>query len=73
VRPGDLLLTHPGDGHPARVLAAHRRLDRTTLELQLEGQAQSVELDLAATSGPTVPSVGDDVCVKPSEYRVYPL
>jgi sulfate transport system ATP-binding protein len=70
VRPHDLSLSD--QGHPAIVVAAHRRADRTTLELKLDGQLRSVELDLVAASDAVVPATGANVAVKPLEYRVYP-
>ncbi|MDB5873256.1 MAG: cysA [Ramlibacter sp.] len=71
VRPHDLALAAPGDGLAARVIAAHRLADRITLELALDGQAQAVELDLAATPGVQVPPVGATVAVTPLRYQVY--
>ncbi|MDB6164753.1 MAG: hypothetical protein JWL98_2185, partial [Xanthomonadaceae bacterium] len=37
----------------------------------LDGQAQAVELDLAATPGVQVPPVGATVAVTPLRYQVY--
>jgi len=73
VRPHDLVLTDAGDGHSARITAAHRRADRTTLELNVEGQPESVELDLSMTSNATAAAAGDSVSIKPLRYCVYPL
>ena len=73
VRPHDLALSETGDGLPARVLATHRLADRITLELQVEGQARSLELDLVATPEAVVPEAGRTVGVRPLRYRVYPV
>jgi len=73
VRPHDLALGEPGDGHAARVTAAHRRADRTTLELSVDGQPDPIELDLPMTSDATTPSVGANVSIRPLRYRVYPV
>jgi sulfate transport system ATP-binding protein len=67
------VLTDAGDGHAARITAAHRRADRTTLELNVDGQSDPVELDLPMTSNTPALAAGDDVAIKPLRYRVYPL
>lgn len=71
LRPHDLALSAAGDGLAARVLAAHRLADRITLELQLAGQARSLELDLVATPDAVVPAIGSIVGLRPLRYRVY--
>ncbi|NUO75181.1 MAG: sulfate/molybdate ABC transporter ATP-binding protein [Lysobacter sp.] len=73
VRPHDLALAADGDGLPARVVAVHRLADRITVELQVEGQPRTLELDLVATPEAAVPEVGGRVGVKPLRYRVYPV
>jgi sulfate transport system ATP-binding protein len=71
VRPHDLALASPDDGWSARVVAAHRLADRITLELDVEGQARSLELDFAATPDVETPAVGRLIAVAPLRYRVY--
>ena len=73
VRPHDLELVGPGDGHPAAVVASHRRADRITLELAVDGQAQVVELDLMASATVGVPAHGTRAWIKPLHYAAYPL
>ncbi|WP_343226241.1 sulfate/molybdate ABC transporter ATP-binding protein [Lysobacter sp. 5GHs7-4] len=73
VRPHDLALVADGDGLPARVVAVHRLADRITVELQVEGQPRTLELDLVATPEAAVPAIGATVGVKPLRYRVYPV
>jgi len=73
VRPHDLALAEPGDGHAARVTAAHRRADPITLELSVDGQSEPIELDLPMTSDASTPTVGANVSIKPLRYRVYPV
>ena len=72
LRPHDLALGAAGDGLAARVLAVHRLADRITVELQLDGQARALELDLVATPDAVVPAIGGAVGVRPLRYRVYP-
>jgi sulfate/thiosulfate transport system ATP-binding protein len=71
VRPHNLLLAAPGEGHPARVLSTHRLADRITLDLSLDGQEVPAELDLAATSDVRVPDMHAQVWIKPLEYSIY--
>jgi sulfate transport system ATP-binding protein len=71
VRPHDLALAASHEGWNARVVAAHRLADRITLELEVEGQARSLELDFAATPDVETPGVGSVVAVKPLRYQVY--
>ena len=73
VRPHDLaLVADDAGGLVARVAAAHRMADRITLELQLDGQARAMELDLVATPDVVVPEVGGRVGVRPLRWTVYP-
>jgi sulfate transport system ATP-binding protein len=71
VRPHNLLLAAPGEGHPARVVSTHRLADRITLDLSLDGQELPAELDLAATSNVRVPDTRAQVWVRPLEYSIY--
>ena len=72
MRPHDLALTDAGNGVPARVLSTHRLADRLTVELQVDGQLESLELDLVAAPDVTVPAAGSIVGVQPLRYRAYP-
>ncbi|MCI4569179.1 sulfate/molybdate ABC transporter ATP-binding protein [Lysobacter sp. CFH 32150] len=71
VRPHDLALVAPDEGWPARVIAAHRLADRLTLELQVDGQAKPLELDLSAAPDAELPAPGSTVGLKPLRYRIY--
>jgi sulfate transport system ATP-binding protein len=71
-RPHDMALVDATSGLPARVLAARRLADRIALELGVEGQAQALQIDLAATPDVVVPAIGSLVGVKLLRYRVYP-
>jgi sulfate transport system ATP-binding protein len=71
VRPHNLLLAAPGEGHPARVVSTHRLADRITLDLSLDGQESPAELDLTATSNVRVPDTHAQVWVRPMEYSIY--
>jgi sulfate/thiosulfate transport system ATP-binding protein len=72
MRPHDLALADAGIGVPARVLSTHRLADRLTVELGVEGQPQSLELDLVAAPDVVVPATGSIVGVQPLRYRAYP-
>jgi sulfate transport system ATP-binding protein len=72
MRPHDLALAEGDAGVPARVLASHRLADRLTVELGVEGQAQSLELDLIAAPDVVAPATGSIVGVQPLRYRAYP-
>ena len=71
-RPHDIALVDAQAGFPARVLTAHRLADRITLELGLDGQPQSLEIDLTATPDVVVPAIGSAVGLKPLRYCIYP-
>lgn len=71
VRPHDIALVGAGEGLPARVASAHRLAERITLELNVEGQARPLELDLVATPDAVTPAPGSLVHVRPLRYRVY--
>jgi len=70
-RPHDLAVAPPGEGWPARVVAAQRLADRLTLELDLPEQARPVEVDFAATPDVETPAVGRMIAIRPLRYRVY--
>ena len=72
VRPHDLAVGVAGQGWPARVVATHRLADRLTLELQVEGQAKPLELDLPASPDVETPTPGSVIGVMPLRYRIYP-
>ena len=72
VRPHDLALVDGSTGLPAQVLNVHRRADRITIELRMDGQERPLELDLAATPDAPVPAPGCIVGVRPLRYRTYP-
>lgn len=72
VRPHDLAITSANEGWPARVIGAHRLSDRITLELDIEGQPRTLELDFAATPDVETPAVGQLIAVRPLRYQVYP-
>jgi sulfate transport system ATP-binding protein len=71
VRPHDLRLVAPQDGLPARVLAVHRRSDRVTVELAVEGQERPLEADLPDRADTALPAPGDAVGLSPRRYRVF--
>ena len=71
VRPHDLALAAPQDGLPARVLAVHRRSDRITVELAVEGQERTLEADLQDRADAALPAPGDMVGLRPRCYRVF--
>jgi sulfate transport system ATP-binding protein len=71
IRPHDLALVDPTQGLQATVVAAHRLADRITLELSLDRQAQSVELDLAEAPDIALPTVGTRVGINPLRYQAY--
>jgi len=72
VRPHDLAVVAADEGWPARVIAKHRLADRITLELHIDGQTRSLELDLSAAPDVETPALGSTVGLKPLRYRVYP-
>ena len=72
VRPHDFAVVAAGDGWPARVIDLHRLADRVTLELDVEGQARPLELDLSAAPDQPTPAPGSTIGLKPLRYRVYP-
>ena len=73
VRPHDLALADGDDeGMPAQVRAQHRRADRITLELAVDGQERVLELDLADRPDRHPPAIGDRVRVRILRYRVFP-
>jgi sulfate/thiosulfate transport system ATP-binding protein len=72
MRPHDLALVDGNGGVPARVLASHRLADRLTVELGVEGQPESLELDLIAAPDVVAPVSGSMVGVQPMRYRAYP-
>ena len=71
VRPHDLVLGDVKDGIPASVLATHRLADRYTVEVDVQGQCNPIEIDIMATHGATIPSRGERVGLHPARYRVY--
>src|SRR4249919_982095 len=73
VRPHDLAVAvaAASEGWPARVIATHRLADRLTLELQVEGQAKPLELDLPASPDVETPAPGSVIGVMPLRYRIY--
>ena len=72
VRPHDLALVDVDAGLPAQVLAAHRLADHITIELRMEGQSGTIELDLAATPDIVIPAIGSTVGLQPLRYRIFP-
>ena len=71
LRPHDAVIGDPGEGFAARVAAVHTHADRITVELDLDGQARPLEVDLVATPGVQVPAIGDLVGVQLLRHRVY--
>jgi sulfate transport system ATP-binding protein len=71
VRPHDLHLAAEGEGLPARVKHVRRLAGRATLELQLEAQPRSLELDLAERDPVRLPAPGARIAVRPARYRVF--
>ena len=71
VRPHDLAVVAPGEGYAARVIAVHRLAERITLELQVDGQARPVELDLVATPDVSVPATGSVIGVQLLRWKAY--
>ena len=71
VRPHDLALAAPQEGFPARVHAVHRRSDRITIELAVEGQERTLEADLPDRADAALPAPGDTVGLHPQRYRVF--
>ncbi len=72
VRPHDLAATALEAGLRAEVAAVHRRADRTTLELRVQGQAKPLEFDWPAASQAAVPAAGSEIGLQLLRYRVYP-
>jgi ABC-type sulfate/molybdate transport systems ATPase subunit len=71
VRPHDLQLAAAGDGLPARVRQVRRLAGRATLELQLDEQSRSIELDVSEREHIDLPAPGAHVAVRPTRYRVF--
>jgi sulfate transport system ATP-binding protein len=72
VRPHDMAATTPDAGLCAQVVAVHRRADRVTLELRVEGQAKPLEFDWPAASETATPATGSEIGLQLLRYRVYP-
>ena len=72
VRPHDVAVVGAGEGYAAGVVAVHRLADRITLELQLDGQARPMELDLVATPDVNIPATGSVIGVQPLRWKAYP-
>ena len=72
LRPHDAAIGAPGDGLDAAVAAVQRHADRITVELAVEGQPRTLNVDLVATPDVQVPAPGDAVGVRLPRYRVYP-
>jgi len=71
VRPHDLVLGDEKDGIPASVLATHRLADRYTVEVDVQGQSNPIEIDIMATHGAMIPLRGARVGLHPARYRIY--
>ena len=73
MRPHDVAFADAATpGLRARVLAVHRRADRLTADVAVDGQARVLELDLPAHSDTAAPAPGASVVVHPQRYRLYP-
>lgn len=72
VRPHDLSATALDAGLRAEIVAVHRRADRITLELRVEGQAKPLEFDWpTASEAAAVPTAGSEIGLQLLRYRVY--
>ena len=73
VRPHDIALAATtAETLSGTVLAVHRPAGRITLEVRLQAQARSLELDLPPGPGTLVPEPGTNVAVRPLAHRIYP-
>lgn len=72
VRPHDIDVVSEQAGLRAEVIAVHRRADRITLELRIEGQTKLWELDWHASSPATAPAAGSTIGLQLQRYRIYP-
>jgi len=72
VRPHDIAVVAEDAGLRAEVVAVHRRADRITLELRVEGHAKPWELDWSAASDAAVPAAGSGIGLQLQRYRIYP-
>jgi sulfate transport system ATP-binding protein len=59
-------------GIRARVLAAHRRADRITVELAVGDRDKPFEWDMIDSTDAAPPVVGDDVVLRPTRALFYP-
>lgn len=71
VRPHDLAVLPADTGLRAEVVAVHRRADRISLELRIEGQAKPIELDWPIGPEDVLPEVGSRIGLEPQRYRIY--
>lgn len=72
VRPHDIAVVAAQVGLPAQVVAVHRRADRITLELRVDGQTRPLELDLPTSSEAPMPTTGSTIGLQLQRYRIYP-
>ena len=56
----------------ARVLAAHRRADRITVELAAGDRSRLFEWDMIDSTDALPPATGDDVVLRPTRVLFYP-
>ena len=72
LRPHDLVRSEENAGIRARVLAAHRRADRITIELAVGDCAKAFEWDMIDSTDAAPPAVGEDVVLRPTRAMFYP-
>ena len=71
VRPHDLAVLPADTGLRAEVLAVHRRADRVSLELRIDGQAKPFELDWPIAPDAVPPETGSRIGLEPQRYRIF--
>ncbi|MHC9085014.1 sulfate/molybdate ABC transporter ATP-binding protein [Luteimonas sp. RIT-PG2_3] len=71
LRPHDIAIGAADGSWQGEVVALHRLADRITLEVRLAGQARTLDVDLIATHGVSVPAIGSTIGVRPLHYRVF--
>ena len=72
LRPHDLVQSEGHAGIRARVIAAHRRADRITIELAVGDRARAFEWDMIDSMDAVPPTVGDEVLLRPTRAVFYP-